>query len=418
MAGVCLLAPAAPLAWSGGAARAQNADSVERPTPERLEALQKQLEDRKREREALRAAAQQREQEVEALRQRMIEAAQALQQGETRASEVESRLAELTTQADAAQADLDRQMSQLSEVLAALEAMEMSKPPALIVTPEDATDAARAAILLSSAAPALQERAAKLRATLAEVARLKDAMTRERESLSKAESDLRARRSILQELLTQKKKEFDDVSRRAAMAQNEASMLAAQATSLQDVVQRLERLARQAAPRLKPPPPLPPSTPVPSLPARPTDLAEAPPQTPRSAAYSLPAAFSAARGLLPAPVAGRIVGVFGERQFGGGRAEGVRYSTRDDAVVIAPYSGTVVFARAFKPIGNVLILDVGGGYHIVLRGMARFDCVEGQRVAAGEPIAAMARGEQETQLQLEIRKNSEPINPKPWLRPD
>jgi len=406
---------AAGLALAAAAPAAAQDEAPDAPSSEQLEDIRKRLEDRERDREMFEAAAEERERELEALRQRVIEAADSLQKGERRASEIEARLAQYRERAARLQTDLDAQMSTLSEVLAALQAMERSKPPAIIVSPDDAADAARAAILLSSAAPEIQERAARLRETLDEIERVAQEMAAEQTALSKAEGELRARRSLLQELLEQKREEFELANRRAAEAQREASQLAAQASSLQGVVQRLERLAEAVAPRLKPPAP---------------ELAREPDFTPAAPAVARPAApapavdpglagrFSDARGRIAAPVAGAVTARFGESQPGGGRSEGMRFAAREDAVVVAPFPGKVVFARPFRPIGNVLILDVGGGYHIILAGLARFDVVEGQAIEAGEPIGAMARGREGNELYLEIRKDSEPVDPKPWLRPD
>ena len=73
----------------------------------------------------------------------------------------------------------------------------------------------------------------------------------------------------------------------------------------------------------------------------------------------------------------------------------------------------MAFARSWDPIGNLIVLDVGGGYHILLMGVGGFLVEEGQSVKAGEPIAAMAGAGAE--LDLEIRKNREPVNPSLWL---
>ena len=113
------------------------------------------------------------------------------------------------------------------------------------------------------------------------------------------------------------------------------------------------------------------------------------------------------------PVAGRLIGEFGKVRPEGGRFEGMRFVARDQAIVTAPFEGRIVFAMGWEPVGNMIVLDVGGGYHIVFKGVGAIMVQESQRIAAGEPIAQMADGG--ASLDLEIRKNGEPVNPALWL---
>ncbi|MGD8479120.1 MAG: peptidoglycan DD-metalloendopeptidase family protein, partial [Methyloceanibacter sp.] len=73
--------------------------------------------------------------------------------------------------------------------------------------------------------------------------------------------------------------------------------------------------------------------------------------------------------------------------------------------------------------GQLLIINAGGGYHILLAGMSRIDVSPGQFVLAGEPIAVMGngtapgnRGEHNSRpvLYVEFRKDGRPIDPGPW----
>jgi septal ring factor EnvC (AmiA/AmiB activator) len=116
-------------------------------------------------------------------------------------------------------------------------------------------------------------------------------------------------------------------------------------------------------------------------------------------------------------VVGRLVGKFGAERPGGGNYTGVRFAARDQAIVTAPYEASVAFARPWGPFGNLIVLDVGGGYHILLIGVSSILVQEGQKVAAGEPVGAMSGGQggESAILDLEIRKNAEPVNPSLWL---
>lgn len=365
--------------------------------------VERQLKERRNDEARLRDEAKEREKEVAALRRRMIETANALQEAEQRLGDIRRETAKLETKEAELQASLKQQQESLSDVLAALQSIERARPPALLVSPGDAAKAARTAMLLADVTPQIDARAALLKTSLTELAAVRVSLDSERAKFEKTNEEVGARRAVLAELLAKKQGERRIAESLAAAAQSETAALAARATSLRDIIGRLERLARVVAPRLKPPPPTarPAATPTPMRPV------------PKPAPFSPSRTFSTAKGALRAPVVGNVIGRFGGAKPEGGKFEGLRFSASDRAIVTAPFEAQVAFARAWNPIGNLIVLDVGGGYHILLMGVGAFLVEEGQSVKAGEPVAAMSGPD--AQLDLEIRKNGEPVNPSLWL---
>ncbi len=371
-----------------------------------LQEVERRLKDRAQEEKLLRDEAEARQREVAALRHRLIETANSLQDDERKITALEESIAALEAERQEADAALRAESRNLSEVLAALQSLELSRPPALLVSPGDANKAARAAMLLADAAPEVEARAARLRQAIERLADLAATLEQDRAAFATTNQELAARRDVLTELMAQKEQERDVAARLASTAQRETAQLAARATSLRDILRRLERLAHSVTPRIKPP------APKPSAPVAADPVARAiKPDTPTPFVAARP--FADARGALRSPVAGRLTGKFGNARPEGGKFEGLRFTVRDQAIVTAPFEGRVVFARPWPPIGNLIVLDVGGGFHVLLLGVGSFLVDEGQRIAAGEPVAEMAgRG---ANLDLEIRKNREPVNPALWL---
>ncbi len=99
--------------------------------------------------------------------------------------------------------------------------------------------------------------------------------------------------------------------------------------------------------------------------------------------------FADAKGLLTWPVAGQKILGFGDPDGLGGESQGVTMAARPGAAVLAPADGWVVYAGPFRSYGQVLILNAGDGYHIVLAGMERIDAALGQFVLGGEPVGVM-----------------------------
>ncbi|MEM9706567.1 MAG: hypothetical protein AAF850_10890, partial [Pseudomonadota bacterium] len=326
-----------------------------------IRVIERRLIQRAAEESRLENEAAEREQELEALRAQMIDAAETLQSAEQRIGDIGLEIQRLNDEERAITQSLRSQQDRLGDVLGALLNLERSQPPALLVSPDDVNQAARAAMVLSDAAPTLEREAASLRASLQELADVKQALSDERAEYERVNTDILARRRVLADLVEKKRAERDVAASLAAAAQRETAALAARATSLREILARLKRFARRITPRLKPPI----SEPDQSL------LARAPSRKPLDEAsrFQPRQRFDRARGRLSAPVAGNLVGQFGAQRPEGGRFDGVRFIAENNAIVTTPFQADVVFARSWEPIGNLIVLDVGEGYHILLIGV-------------------------------------------------
>jgi len=136
--------------------------------------------------------------------------------------------------------------------------------------------------------------------------------------------------------------------------------------------------------------------------------------------------FSKARGRLDFPAQGSILKRFGDDDGLGGTIRGLAVATRDGAQVTAPAAGSVEFAGPFRSYGQLLILNAGGGYHILLSGMTDIGAAMGDFVRAGEPVGTMGTGPSPAALigeqfqdgspvlYIEFRKDGEAIDSAPW----
>ena len=131
--------------------------------------------------------------------------------------------------------------------------------------------------------------------------------------------------------------------------------------------------------------------------------------------------FHLAKGQLPLPALGRRVLSFGEKNQFGRTSRGIVIETRPGGTVVSPCDGWVVYAGEFRSYGQVLIINAGGGYHILLTNIARTEVEVGRFVLAGEPVGAMSTNvaskgkEAAPLLYVEFRnKDEQPIDPASW----
>ena len=159
---------------------------------------------------------------------------------------------------------------------------------------------------------------------------------------------------------------------------------------------------------------------------KPKDAAKRKPAEQAEAALAHPGGSCAlttgkvSRTRLQPPVHGIIVKSWGEATDAG-PATGVSYQVLSGARVIAPCGGRVVFANSFRSYGQLLIVDCGGGYHMVISGLEKLDVQFGQMIGAGEavglmPMSGPGSATRRQVLYIELRHNGRPVNPTLWLQ--
>ncbi len=129
-------------------------------------------------------------------------------------------------------------------------------------------------------------------------------------------------------------------------------------------------------------------------------------------------AFARLRGKLSWPVTGRITARFGESRAGGVKWDGVMVATERGSNVRAVSSGRMIYADWLPGLGLLAIVDHGEGYLSLYGHNDRLYKSVGERVGAGEPIAAAgdSGGRTRPELYFEIRKAGRPLDPRPWFK--
>lgn len=143
--------------------------------------------------------------------------------------------------------------------------------------------------------------------------------------------------------------------------------------------------------------------------------------------------FASAMGNLALPTLGSLLLRANEADATGTRRPGITLSTRARALVTAPWAGTIRYRGPLLDYGNVIVLEPGGGYLMVLAGLGTVYGEVGEVVGTGAPLGLMGGGDQENgkeflastselagvreteTLYIEIRKGTEPVDPAPWF---
>ncbi len=437
----CLSLPAASQTAQAPAAVQNDAQTqTDLADRARIEALNRQREEGRNELEQIAAdidLSKERRQQLETsikalkkdqatLRTALIQTAKTQKKLTADISESELRMASLRSRDTDLRASLRARRGTLAEVLAALQRMGRNPPPALLVSPEDALSSVRSAILLGAVVPEIRERAERLARDLEELTTIRASIANERERLIATLEEQAEEEEKLTLLLAEKQKLAQE-NRQKLVAESEAAQrLAERAESMEDLIVTLGRQIESVKKA-----------------AREAQIAErehaAKTQQQRDRARQLanegvldanrfaPAfAFSDLKNKLEMPVAGQLAASFGDDDGTGRPLQGMMVSTGHDAIVTAPADGWVVYSGPFRSYGQLLILNAGDDFHLVLAGMGSISADIGQFVVAGEPVGRMDAKQRvasasvlilassEPTLYIEFRKGGKPVDPGPW----
>jgi len=142
--------------------------------------------------------------------------------------------------------------------------------------------------------------------------------------------------------------------------------------------------------------------------------------------------FGFGRGKLPLPVQGTLLRRPDEADGAGVRRPGMVLATRKRALVTAPWDGTIRYRGPLLNFGNVIILEPGSGYLLVLAGLDTVYGEVGEVVTTGAALGLMGGGEpgmdeflysaqdggasrESETLYVELRQGGEAIDPLPWF---
>jgi len=340
---------------------------------------------------------------------RLVETARALRLSERRLTEIEERLGETRAKVKEAREKLYDQSDQMSALLALMQGMGRQPPPLLITHTRDALNMIRSGMVLAAFYQDVEKLAAQLSAEVDALDKVqKEAELQEQRRKAEQTQNNRLKAQI-DLLLIENREELEATSENLENLKSATKVNLAGIKSLEEMLPLLDAQAGKGT--------------------KPEDVKATEELSPDSSkvAMLLPGRmqpsipFAKSQGLLPLPAQGRITIRFGQPDQNGQGSKGIHIETRPGGQVVSPCDGSILYAGPFRTYGQLLIIDPGGGYHVVVAGMDRIQVRPGQFVLAGEPVATMGAevrsGEKSPArpiLYVEFRRDRQSIDPAPW----
>jgi septal ring factor EnvC (AmiA/AmiB activator) len=284
------------------------------------------------------------------------------------------------------QLQLDAKRDQVAQLLGVLTQLQAEPGPLLLLHPSGPVGTVQSGLLLTDVAPALQAEADALKAELTELRDLRDLQVAAGETLKAGLATAQTARTALSQAISDR----TELPRRFT---EDPEVL----RGLLESADTLEAFANGLT------------------------LSENPNED-----------FTDTRGRLPLPALGTLILRADEADAAGVRRPGLTFATRARALVTAPHAATIRYRGPLLDYGNVMILEPGGGYLLVLAGLETLYGEVGEVVAAGAPLGLMgggdpgpeeflagsgnAGGARETEtLYIELRQGSAPVDPAEWF---
>ncbi|MBU6299105.1 MAG: peptidoglycan DD-metalloendopeptidase family protein [Alphaproteobacteria bacterium] len=324
--------------------------------------------------------------QAEILQRKLVAAGARIETLEREKIGLDSDIVRLTAENRELSAGFARDRVSVSRLLAILERLQHDMPPAMVLRPDDALAAARGAMLIGASLPDIYGRAAALARRIDALRQTRQALIARRAEAAKNAAYLAQAHIELDQLLAMKRLEADAAESNYSDLKDRLDKVASQAANLQALLKRIAELR---------------AAPISQNVITVTAEKDAPVRT-------------IGRDSLVSPVVGTAVpgGVDG---VGGAAAPGLTYITGPGAQVVSPADGIILFAGPYHKSGQVLILQMAGGYDAVLAGLDRLDVRPEDHVLAGEPVGTMSKAGLQPRLYFELRQNGRGMNPAPFL---
>ena len=273
-----------------------------------------------------------------------------------------------------------------------LQTLSRNTSPVLLLHPAGPVGTARSGMILADVAPALETKAAELRAKLEEARTLRTLQQAALNQLQDGLDGVQKARAALSEAVADRK----DLPKRFTEDAVKTGILIASTETLEGFASGLSDIATDEAPG------------------------------------SLPD-ITARKGSLPLPAEGRGLRRAGEADAAGVTRPGSVLATRPRALVTTPTAATIRYRGPLLDYGNVMILAPQAGVLFVLAGLEVVYGAAGQVLPAGSPIGLMGGdqpsaesivrqasdgggSERSQTLYIEVRQGNDPQDPETWFQ--
>lgn len=290
-------------------------------------------------------------------------------QAEAEMSRVEEELGSVHSLYHQKNEHLYQQQQKIVRLLLLLKRLKTEAPARIIQSQQKSSNVLHGFSVLQCYIRSLHTQMQRLQEDLVQLHTTAQATSERKQALDQKVKNYQAKYEHLEKLLQQKKQQIQRTLSQRHETEQKAKKMAAQSSTLSDLVKQLQSAEKNSAVLLSP-----------------------------------------EKVIALAPVQGPLVANFGQKHLHSPDGLGVVFRSRAGSHVLAPISGQVLYAGPFRRYNNILIIGFKKNYSLLLTGLDRLDVSVGQEVKVGDPVARLPNNTK-NYLYLELRHNGVPFKP-------
>ncbi|MGB2287178.1 MAG: murein hydrolase activator EnvC family protein [Porticoccaceae bacterium] len=366
------------LIWSVLLCTASNADESQQKELDSLKrsisTLERQLEDRGKQRNSLQSALKKVELESSKINRN-------IRRLRTKINKLEKQLTTLDQKEKDLQQNISEQSDAISEQITAAHQLGDQEPIKLLLNQEDPQQLARVLKYYDYFLKARADKIQRYKKDIDDLTETRAEINRQKLALDQSKKALEADKKTLSNRVKSRKKTLDKLQSSLRTDKKKLSKLQDERNKLEEIIETVKKAAAKLA-----------------LPSN----------------YE---SFTSRKGKLKWPLKGRVAHSFGSKRSGTLRWEGWLISASAGDAVKTVHHGRVVFSNYLRGFGLLVIVDHGDGYMTLYAHNQELLRETGDWVQSNEVIsrAGDTGGLNKPALYFEIRKQGNPADPKVWL---
>ena len=366
------------LIWSVLLCTASNADESQQKELDSLKrsisTLERQLEDRGKQRNSLQSALKKVELESSKINRN-------IRRLRTKINKLEKQLTTLDQKEKDLQLNISEQSDAISEQITAAHQLGDQEPIKLLLNQEDPQQLARVLKYYDYFLKARADKIQRYKKDIDDLTETRAEINRQKLALDQSKKALEADKKTLSNRVKSRKKTLDKLQSSLRTDKKKLSKLQDERNKLEEIIETVKKAAAKLA-----------------LPSN----------------YE---SFTSRKGKLKWPIKGRVAHSFGSKRSGTLRWEGWLISASAGDAVKTVHHGRVVFSNYLRGFGLLVIVDHGDGYMTLYAHNQELLRETGDWVQSNEVIsrAGDTGGLNKPALYFEIRNQGNPADPKVWL---
>lgn len=366
------------LIWSVLLCTASNADESQQKELDSLKrsisTLERQLEDRGKQRNSLQSALKKVELESSKINRN-------IRRLRTKINKLEKQLTTLDQKEKDLQQNISEQSDAISEQITAAHQLGDQEPIKLLLNQEDPQQLARVLKYYDYFLKARADKIQRYKKDIDDLTETRAEINRQKLALDQSKKALEADKKRLSNRVKSRKKTLDKLQSSLRTDKKKLSKLQDERNKLEEIIETVKKAAAKLA-----------------LPSN----------------YE---SFTSRKGKLKWPLKGRVAHSFGSKRSGTLRWEGWLISASAGDAVKTVHHGRVVFSNYLRGFGLLVIVDHGDSYMTLYAHNQELLRETGDWVQSNEVIsrAGDTGGLNKPALYFEIRKQGNPADPKVWL---